>query len=107
MNRVKFDLLFNNLNFRMNDKMTRNISKNAVEVLKKFPFKYRLLLDCEETVCSDGHDDFGPESYLYDFFIIYKTQNSIFVDKWHREIWFDQVSSEYELTGTKSYPSLV
>tara|TARA_Y100000389_G_scaffold18504_1_gene16081 strand:- start:3027 stop:3461 length:435 start_codon:yes stop_codon:yes gene_type:complete len=36
----------------------------------------------------DGYDSFGPESDLYDLYILYKLEGKKYVAFWHRENWF-------------------
>ena len=51
---------------------------------------YDKVLSSVCTIGHDGYDSFGPESDLYDLYILYKKDSKKYVDYWHRENWFDK-----------------
>lgn len=49
---------------------------------------YDKVLSSVCTIGHDGYDSFGPESDLYDLYILYKLEGKKYVAFWHRENWF-------------------
>ena len=47
-----------------------------------------LILDEYVSVNHDGYDCWGPQSYLYDLYLVYELDQTIYVTYWHRENWF-------------------
>ena len=57
-------------------------------------------LVCVESCLShDGYDEFGPESNIYDIYIVHKSQDSedFLVDNWHAEYWYHEDEVLFEL----------
>lgn len=51
-----------------------------------------------EKLSHDGYDKEGPESNLFDLYIISYKNNKYYMDVWHREDWFREIMSDsYEL----------
>jgi hypothetical protein len=49
-----------------------------------------------ETLEHDGYDDCGPESDIWDLYIVYKSHTGYLVQRYHRENWYDGVIKPYE-----------
>ena len=66
---------------------------------------YDKVLSSVCTIGHDGFDSFGPESDLYDLYILYKKDGKKYVVCWHRENWF-QNSEEDDLYYIESIYTL-
>ena len=58
------------------------------------------IIDTKTIITHDGYDAYGPESDLFDFYILYQKNKEIFLNNYHRENWFDGVLEEYYLCNT-------
>ena len=71
-----------------------------VNLMGDMEIKYsdKKLIYTLEELSHDGYDMDGPESNLFDLYIIYHKNNKYYMDAWHREDWFVEVTPEpYEL----------
>ena len=47
-----------------------------------------------EELSHDGYDREGPQSNLFDLYVIYHEHKKYYMDVWHREDWFLEVEAE-------------
>jgi hypothetical protein len=74
-------------------------AKICLSKLKEDKTKY--IIDYKEILDHDGYDEYGPESNLWDFFILYTSGGEDFVEWYHLEDWFlKDTSKEYTLNVT-------
>ena len=58
----------------------------------------RKLIFTFEELSHDGYDREGPQSNLFDLYVIYNESNKYYMDVWHREDWFVEIEVEpYQL----------
>ena len=55
----------------------------------------------------DGYDKDGPESNLYDYYIIILRNNEILYEIFHREDWFTSNQEEYECFTDKPFKNKI
>lgn len=55
----------------------------------------------------DGYDQWGPQSNLYDYYIIILRNNEILYEIFHREDWFTTDQEEYELFAIKPFKNKI
>ena len=66
----------------MNDINQENICKNNyLENNDKVIFEH-------VEISHDGYDQYGPESYLYDYLLVIRRDNKILYEIFHREYWY-------------------
>lgn len=58
------------------------------------------IIDTKTIMTHDGYDEYGPESELFDFYVLYQKSNEIFLNNFHRENWFRGEVEEYYLCKT-------
>lgn len=67
-----------------------------MEFHNKLPFEYECLdryninnvISSKVEITHDGYDEYGPESNLYDYHVLFYLDSKIYYVKFHREYWF-------------------
>ena len=67
----------------------------------------KTILDTKIVVSHDGYNEYGPESDLFDLYVLYSKDNQIFLDNYHRENWFDGMNEEYSLYETRNISNIL
>lgn len=70
-----------------------SLTEYAKECINKYDTENVYIIDCKEILDHDGYDSQGPESNLWDLFVLYTSKVSgedviDFVDYYHWENWF-------------------
>lgn len=88
----------------IDQELERNFPKELVRIIGDYyrykgeydPVRvYDKVLSSVCTIGHDGYDSFGPESDLYDLYILYKENGKKYVVYWHRENWFQNSEEDY------------
>ena len=53
-------------------------------------------------ISHDGYDCDGPQSNLYDLFILHEKNNKRYLSEWHREQWFRGSDEDYIYSHEKT-----
>lgn len=69
------------------------LSEEAEVVVRK----YKNIVCVWENLQHDGYDDFGPESDLWDLYVLYRENNKQKFHRYHREDWWNGRKEEYYL----------
>ena len=77
------------------------------QCINHFLGNYNTILDTKTLISHDGYDAYGPESDLFDLYVLYLKDNEIFLDNYHRENWFDGMNEEYSLYKTKNISNIL
>jgi hypothetical protein len=85
----------------MSDTLPIDITDDQIDVeFKSGTSDVKKVLHTYRYLCHDGYDDDGPESNLYDLFLLVITDNNKFQLYWyHGEEWYTGVECKYELEG--------
>ena len=68
---------------------TQNILTQHANDLLEFNYPDWInIFSVYEDVYHDGHDEYGPQSYLYDLYVYYEHNGKKVIDIWHWENWF-------------------
>lgn len=51
--------------------------------------EYKNIVRIFETIDHDGYDEYGPKSYLWDMYIVFKNNDDLIYHNYHHEEWFD------------------
>lgn len=72
------------------------LSKQAQTLIDN-SFNDNTIIEYDETIDHDGYDEDGPESNLWDLYIITEENNQLFYYYYHWEDWFNGQRKEYKL----------
>ena len=56
--------------------------------LIKYNITYDMIISSKVITSHDGYDEYGPESNLYDYYVLFNNNNKIYFVNFHREYWF-------------------
>ena len=73
----------------------KDLSNEATAILSYF--KYKKIIYLKEELSHDGYDEFGPESNLWDLYIIIESNNDYKFYHYHWEDWFIDDNDKYRL----------
>jgi len=77
------------------------ISDRAQQVLSCYNLPNITLVNYWENTSHDGHDEFGPLSNQYDFYVVYEKNGQKNIDHWHAEQWYlPNEKVEYHLASS-------
>lgn len=98
----KFDLL-NNVcisNTYNDHHLHMTLSFPACMIMKLF--KYKEVVAYDEYLDHDGYNEAGPESDLWDLYVVTHENGEYFLYRYHWENWYEDDSGKYEFIFKKS-----
>lgn len=59
-----------------------------VRCLERYNINNNQIISTTNKISHDGYDEWGPESNLYDYYLLFVDNNKIYCAEFHREYWF-------------------
>lgn len=69
-------------------------AKQDCSEMPTLEYNFESIRNVYQTVSHDGYDRYGPESVIYNMYILLKHGNYKYVAIWHREIWYHGMDSD-------------
>lgn len=74
-----------------------HLSQSAKWVVQK---QHKSVTMSWEKCSHDGYDEMGPESDIYDLYIVETNGTKFIISRYHREHWYNGTPQPYELYDT-------